>query len=87
MPRRIRLDQLGLPQHLIQRGNNRSACFFADGDYYCHLHWLRKAAHDRGGVGDARFQAENLAAGQAKRNGGRNRKEAQVPAGQQVDLF
>ena len=48
MPRRIRFDQPGLPQHIIQRGNNRSACFFADGDYYCYLHWLRKAAHDHG---------------------------------------
>ena len=46
MPRRPRLDQPGLPQHVIQRGNNRCACFFADDDYYCYLHWLRKAAHD-----------------------------------------
>ena len=46
MPRRLRLDQPGLPQHVIQRGNNRSACFFADDDYYCYLHWLRKAAAD-----------------------------------------
>ncbi len=46
MPRRPRLDQPGLPQHVIQRGNNRSACFFADDDYYCYLHWLRKAAAD-----------------------------------------
>src|SRR5450759_2185386 len=46
MPRRPRLDQPGLPQHVIQRGNNRGACFFADDDYYCYLHWLRKAAAD-----------------------------------------
>jgi putative transposase len=31
---------------VIQRGNNRGACFFADDDYYCYLHWLRKAAAD-----------------------------------------
>ena len=48
MPRRLRLDQPGQPQHIIQRGNNRSACFFADDDYYCYLHWLKKAAHDQG---------------------------------------
>lgn len=48
MPRRPRLDQPRLPQHVIQRGNNRCACFFADDDYYCYLHWLRKAAHDYG---------------------------------------
>ena len=44
MPRRLRLDQPGLPQHVIQRGNNRAACFFADEDYYSYLHWLKQAA-------------------------------------------
>ena len=44
MPRRPRLDQPGLPQHVIQRGNNRAACFFADEDYYSYLHWLKQAA-------------------------------------------
>lgn len=48
MSRRSRLNQPGLPQHVIQRGNNRGACFFADDDYYCYLHWLRKAAEDHG---------------------------------------
>ena len=33
MPRRPRLDQSGLPQHVIQRGNNRNACFLSDEDY------------------------------------------------------
>ena len=46
MPRRPRLDQPGQPQHIIQRGNIRGVCFFADDDYYCYLHWLRKAAAD-----------------------------------------
>lgn len=46
MPRRPRLDQAGLPQHVIQRGNNRSACFFSDEDFHCYLHWLKKAAGD-----------------------------------------
>jgi hypothetical protein len=33
MPRRPRLRVAGLPVHIIQRGNNRQACFFADEDY------------------------------------------------------
>lgn len=28
MPRRTRLVVPGIPRHIIQRGNNRSACFF-----------------------------------------------------------
>src|SRR5450759_1309092 len=46
MPRPLRLDQPGEPQRVIDRGNG--ACFFADDDYYCHLHFLRKAAGDHG---------------------------------------
>ena len=30
MPRRARLTLPNIPLHLIQRGNNRQACFFAD---------------------------------------------------------
>ena len=33
MPRRARLRLAGVPLHLIQRGNNRAACFFAAADY------------------------------------------------------
>jgi hypothetical protein len=29
----------GVRQHLIQRGNNRQATFFAEEDYRCHLGW------------------------------------------------
>ncbi len=32
MPRQIRYNLPGIPQHVIQRGNNRQATFFADGD-------------------------------------------------------
>lgn len=42
MPRRARLKVAGLPLHLIQRGNNRSACFYADEDYALYLHHLRE---------------------------------------------
>ena len=40
MPRRPRLVAPGLPLHLIQRGNNRSACFYATDDCLCYLEWL-----------------------------------------------
>lgn len=42
MPRRARLRLAGLPLHIIQRGNNRSACFFADEDYLLYLHHLNE---------------------------------------------
>jgi putative transposase len=37
MPRRPRLALPGIPLHLIQRGNNRQACFFAEDDYRVYL--------------------------------------------------
>jgi len=40
MPRRARLRLAGLPLHLIQRGNNRGACFFAEDDRSIYLHHL-----------------------------------------------
>ncbi len=40
MPRRPRLALPGIPLHLIQRGNNRQACFFAEDDYRVYLDWL-----------------------------------------------
>jgi putative transposase len=40
MPRRARIALAGVPTHIIQRGNNRSACFFADEDYGLYLHHL-----------------------------------------------
>jgi len=33
MPRRPRLSLPDVPHHVIQRGNNRDACFYADEDY------------------------------------------------------
>src|ERR1700689_5382550 len=41
MPRRRRVNLSGLPFHIVQRGNNRAACFFAEEDYRFYLHWLR----------------------------------------------
>jgi len=44
MPRRQRLQVAGLPVHIIQRGNNRQACFFADDDYVYFLDHLARIA-------------------------------------------
>lgn len=38
----------GVPLHLIQRGNNRQACFFADEDCRFYLDWLSEYAADNG---------------------------------------
>jgi len=48
MPRRPRLDLPGVSQHLIQRGNDRQPCFFADIDRVRYLQDLRELArtHD-----------------------------------------
>ncbi|MNZ81297.1 Transposase IS200 like protein [compost metagenome] len=40
MPRRARLQLPGATLHLIQRGNNRSSCFYADEDYLFYLDHL-----------------------------------------------
>jgi len=40
MARKTRIDLPGVPQHVIQRGNNRQACFFNEGDYYFFLDTL-----------------------------------------------
>ncbi|MDB5807035.1 MAG: transposase [Betaproteobacteria bacterium] len=37
MPRRARLSLPGIPWHIIQRGNNRTVCFYAEEDYRRYL--------------------------------------------------
>ena len=37
MARLARLNLPGVPQHIIQRGNNRQATFFCDDDYAVYL--------------------------------------------------
>lgn len=48
MPRKPRLSIPGLPQHVIQRGNNREAIFLVDNDYRQFVEMLSLAAdqHD-----------------------------------------
>lgn len=40
MPRKPRMYLPGIPAHVVQRGNNRDACFFADEDYRYYLNAL-----------------------------------------------
>ena len=42
MPRRARLAVAGIPWHIIQRGNNHSACFYAEQDYQYYLQTLEE---------------------------------------------
>jgi REP-associated tyrosine transposase len=48
MPRRPRVTLPEVPLHLIQRGNNRQACFFADEDYAFYLDHLAEQAVKQG---------------------------------------
>lgn len=41
MPRHARLRLAGIPFHVIQRGNNRSNCFFSERDYGRYLAYLQ----------------------------------------------
>jgi len=42
MARLLRIAPVGVPVHVIQRGNNRQVCFVADEDYAAYIDWLRK---------------------------------------------
>ena len=44
MSRRPRVALAGVPLHVIQRGNNRQACFFSDADYRFNLDCLEGSA-------------------------------------------
>lgn len=48
MPRRARLAIANIVWHIIQRGNNRSACFFSDQDYLYYLYLLENQAVKHG---------------------------------------
>jgi putative transposase len=48
MPRPTRLDVPGVPQHVIQRGNDRQPCFFADADDLRYRSDLREVAMREG---------------------------------------
>jgi putative transposase len=42
--RRPRIILPNIPQHLIERGNNRQACYYTDEDYLIYLEWLKECA-------------------------------------------
>lgn len=44
MARLPRICLPGIPQHVIQRGNNRQACFGSDEDFAAYAHWLEEYA-------------------------------------------
>lgn len=48
MPRRARLSLPGVPLHLVQRGNNGQACFFAPDDCQHYLDWLEDHSRRQG---------------------------------------
>ena len=45
MARLPRVCLPGIPQHIIQRGNNRQACFASDADFSTYAYWLAEYAH------------------------------------------
>lgn len=42
MARLPRVCLPGIPQHIIQRGNNRQACFASEDDFAAYAHWLNE---------------------------------------------
>lgn len=48
MPRRARISVPGIPWHIIQRGNNRTACFYAEDDYLKYIDTLKEQADKYG---------------------------------------
>ena len=42
MPRLPRLNLAGVPQHVVQRGNNKQVCFFVENDYVVYLSKLKE---------------------------------------------
>lgn len=44
MARLPRISLPGIPQHIIQRGNNRQAYFAFEEDFSVYAHWLNKAS-------------------------------------------
>ncbi|MES9857003.1 MAG: transposase [Sedimenticola sp.] len=44
MARLQRICPVGIPQHIIQRGNNRQVCFASEMDFSAYANWLKEAA-------------------------------------------
>jgi putative transposase len=48
VPRKPRMYLPDVPAHVVQRGNNRNACFFTDEDYLFYLECLAQALNRYG---------------------------------------
>lgn len=48
MARLPRLAPVGIPQHVIQRGNNRQVCFCCEDDFIAYAGWLRDYTEEYG---------------------------------------
>jgi len=44
MARLLRVCPVGIPQHVIQRGNNRQVCFAGEDDFAAYAGWLKAAS-------------------------------------------
>ncbi len=44
MARLPRVSPIGVPQHIIQRGNNHQICFASEQDFTAYIGWLKKYA-------------------------------------------
>ncbi|MEE9327871.1 MAG: transposase [Cocleimonas sp.] len=42
MARLSRVSPIGVPQHIVQRGNNRQVCFASENDMKAYLYWLKE---------------------------------------------
>lgn len=60
MPRSKRLDLRGIPQHIVQQGNNRHDDFFAPDHRRAHLKWLEEGAERSGLKVHSSFQKRGL---------------------------
>ncbi|MBQ0711967.1 MAG: hypothetical protein KBT53_03305 [Porticoccus sp.] len=49
MPRKTWMYLPGVPVHIVQRGNNREACFFCDDDYLYYKELLAEGLKRYGG--------------------------------------
>jgi len=45
MTRLAHLYPVGIPQHIIQRGNNRQVCFNGNEDFAADANWLKEFAN------------------------------------------
>lgn len=43
MPRKLRFYLPDIPCHIVQRGHNKEAIFFAENDYVAYHRWLKES--------------------------------------------